>query len=249
MRILQKEIANNAAVFAQAWPVQQSQVTNALTSETEIFESSYARLASFQAWRSEMLESSMSGAAVEFFVEAHNDAIMSHLFSRQGMFRAALQSLRSCIENVYQSIYYSDHPVELQLWSAGSHRMDRVQLEAYLGIHPLIKGVDSVVTGLPLLSRQYSILNNAVHGSAKGFRMTAGSSSLQFFSDDPIRVRKWYSNETDIIQGGNLLLLCLHRDVLSGTALPNLRSTISLAMSDSQRKAVKKHLKIALPNP
>lgn len=249
MKLLQREIENNAAAFATAWPTQQAQAKAGLATEDPLFLTSYLRLASFQAWRSERLEATMPQGALEFFVEAHNDAVMSHLFSRQGIFRPALQSLRSCIENVYQALYYQDHPVELQLWVSGSHRIDRVQLEAYFELHPLIGGMDQSVTGLPALSKQYSMLNKAVHGSAKGFRMTTNATALQFFSNDPIRVKKWHSNETDVIQACNLLLLCMNREALTGTAFSNLRRTVSLAMSDAQRIAVKKHLKVVLPRP
>jgi hypothetical protein len=244
---LAEEVKANSLAFASAWPVQQNKTTIALNCEEATFLRSYQRLVSFQAWRSELLESIVTNEALEFFVEAHNDAVLSHILSRQGVFRPALQTLRSCIENVLQSIYYVEHPVELLLWAKGKHRLSRVELEAYLVQHPALDGLDPSVTGLQLLSRQYGILNQAVHASARGFRMTQGTGELSFFSENPVRVRQWESNQRDVVQGCNLLLMCLHRERLTGNALPNIRKAVSLAMNPPQRAAVKKHLRITLP--
>jgi hypothetical protein len=248
LKQLVNEVAANAAAFETAWPDQQATTTAALNSQSTLFAQSYERLVSFQAWRTELLEGGIgSAASVAFFIEAHNDAVLSHILSRQGIFRPALQSLRSCIENVMQSIYYAEHPVELVLWESGKFRMDRIELTKYLEDHPVLEGIPEEARGLSLLSKQYKTLNHAVHGSARGFRMTQDSGSLHFFSSDTVRVKQWATNLAEVVQGCNLLLLSLHRERLGGNALPNLRKSVSLAMTVAQRSQVKKHLKITLP--
>ena len=62
-----------------------------------------------------VLEPRMTADSLAFFLEAQNDALVSHVFGNLGSWRSALKALRSCIENVAFCLYYKDHPVELHL--------------------------------------------------------------------------------------------------------------------------------------
>src|SRR5204862_7086402 len=140
----------------------------ALDAHRDAFLSSYSRIASMNAWRSDMLETIVSASSLEFFAEALNDVLISHVFARFGSWRSALMSLRSCIENTCYCLYYKDHPVELRLWESGKHRPPFAEIHGYLASHPDIEPLgSSPVTGLANLKSEYGTLSRAVHASAK----------------------------------------------------------------------------------
>lgn len=238
------------SAFARFGPEIDSQIQQSITqlgkSNAE-FLTSYKRLVSLQAWRSELLESVIPEGALEFFLEAQNDAVLSHVLARMGCWRSSLQSLRSVIENVYHSIYYKDHPVELVLWEQHDHKLDRVDLEKYLQKHPALADVAPNLNGLRLLNPAFTVLNNAVHGSARGFRMTSNVSEPRICSSDKARLGKWLTNERDVIVGVNLLLIAIFRNHIAGAARPNLRKAIGLSLPKPLAVQVKNELKVTIP--
>lgn len=210
-----------------------------------VFFESYRRVVSLQAWRSELLEAHLSEGVFEFFLEAQNDALTSHIVAQSGMWRGALQALRSCIENTLQAIYYKDHPIELRLWH--EQRLTFRQLEAYFVGHPDKPG-DSNVAAVGQLSAEYATLSRAVHASAQSFRMAAGD-HVRFFIADPASVGAWRTREVRTLSAINLVLLWVFREHLTGTQLPNLRRTIGHVLSPAQRAAVRKAHNITIPTP
>ena len=102
--------------------------------------------------------------------------------------------------------------------------------------------------GLSLLSSQYRTLNLAVHASAKGFRMSReGNIQVSQFSLPDLR--RWSTNERDVMTGVNFILLAIYHDTLQGAALPNLRKTIAFSLSAANRQKVKDAVRVRIPAP
>lgn len=115
---LREEIEANYRRFESDWKQSLSN-SIAITGELELdptFLESYYRLTTLQAWRAGLLEALLPKESYYFYLEAQNDALVSHIQARSGSWRSALKSLRSVIENVLFALYYMDHPVELSLW-------------------------------------------------------------------------------------------------------------------------------------
>src|SRR5437867_1900885 len=148
MALLLKEIEANFDAFSTQWKAELGAVSAHLANERAYYVSSYIRVASLNAWREALLSGLISSGSLAFFLEAQNDAVISHVLASLGSWRSALKSLRSCIENVCSCLYYKDHPVELELWTAGNHRMDFINLIKYLWRHPELQGVRKSITGL-----------------------------------------------------------------------------------------------------
>ena len=72
-----------------------------------------------------------------------------------GSWRAALQSLRSTIDNVLFCLFYKDHPVELRLWGQGKDKRSFSELFGYLKKHPEMNGLPQSVVGVFDLEREY----------------------------------------------------------------------------------------------
>lgn len=249
MKRLANEVDASFGDFTSEWNSDFKNAIDLVGANALVFKTSYRRLVSLQAWRSELLESALSKEALGFFVEAQNDGVVSHVLASLGCWRPALQALRSVIENSYRTLYYMDHPVELSLWEQGKHRLSRKELEDYLEIHPALGKLEIAKMGLSILSKQYAILNHAVHASSKGFRMTNEKEELQLAIADNVRSNKWHTNERDTIVGLNLLLLTFFRSELQGASKRNLRKAVSLEFSDDLRNKVKAELNITLPKP
>ena len=249
MRRLKAEIQTNFGRFTTNWRGKQATVATALDAEDTKFEESYVRLVSLQAWRSELFERVIPADALAFFLEAQNDAVLSHVLARMGSWRLALKSLRSLIENTYQCLYYMDHPVELSLWQAGHHRMGRAVLQGYLEAHPQVRGMDANVTGITTLSAEYETLSKAVHASAKGFRMTADLDSTKLFGSEAASLGQWQTRERKVLAGVNQLLLTVFRDELQGSKAPNLRKAISFAIPVAQHAGIKSAHRVILFQP
>lgn len=246
MKHLREEVEANFVEFSKSWKKRLSEVSTSLDAQTPKYLDSYSRLVSLQAWRSELLEKIVDKRAMGFYLEAQNDAVVSHVFARMGAWRSALKSLRSCIENVMQCLYYKDHPVELELWHRGEHFLQRVSLTTYLASHPQIKTLTSELTGLNVLGAEYSTLNNAVHGSSLSFRMTLKGEDIQLFSSEVASLGQWGTRERSVLLGINLLLLCMFRENVSGAALLNLRKAISLVIPNAKHVEIKSKLGITL---
>jgi hypothetical protein len=236
---LSREIDRNYELFAAAWHREMTRVYNVIGTEDTRFLGCYKRLVSLQAWRTELLEASISEGALGFFLEAQNDGLVSLVLARLGSHRAALQSLRSCLENVLFATFYMDHPVELRLWKNGKHRLGFKELESYFQSHPDLSGVDLASYAFQELSTEYSTLSRAVHGSAVSFRMSAAETGTHLWSDDKARIGKYATRHSHTIAAINLLLLLLFRNHLQGTARPNLRKAISYVIPQTLHKKTK----------
>lgn len=224
------EIEANFDTFSKGWRDDEARVAGELSKQRDVFVRSYQRIVSLHAWRSYVLANQVSEGSLGFFLEAQNDALVSHVIAQHGSWRVALKALRSCLENVLASMYYKDHPVELQLWTAGASRIPFSDLLAYFEGHPATKGVDLELTGLGTLRGEFAMLSRAVHGSSQGFRMTKDGKHILLWSSGPDRFGPWETRESAVLQGLNSLLVTLFRDRLAGAALPGLRRAISLAI-------------------
>lgn len=249
MKRLAAELSAAFTAFTPAWMKELEDTRQATDKHSDVFLTSYTRLATMQAWRSEILDGEIIEEALAFFVEAQNDGVVSHVQARLGCWRPALQALRSMIENTYQMLYYKDHPIELALWHEGKHRLSRSELQDYIELFPGLDTVKTLKRGIDLLSKQYACLNHAVHASSKSFRMTRETTDLRISRYAPASVSQWASNERDVILGINLVLLAMFRDHLQGARKPNLRKAISLQSSTTIRELVKADLRIELHNP
>lgn len=226
-----EEIEANFDAFSDAWRAEQGTVAAALAAEKPVFVRSYQRIVSLHAWRTYILQGRLSGGSLGFFLEAQNDALVSHVLAQQGSWRVALKALRSCVENVFAALYYKDHPVELELWTSGDLRIPFSELFAYFEKHPRVREVDAGLTGLGTLKGEFGTLSRAVHGSAQGFRMTKDGKHILLWSSGKDRLGPWSAREGAVIEGVNQLLLVLFRDQLAGAAFPGLRKAISLTLS------------------
>jgi hypothetical protein len=214
-------------------------VMGQLDDKKDKFKESYRRLVSLQAWRSELFETCLDPKAEEFFKEAQNDALMSHTLARQGAWRVALMSLRSCIENTIFGLYYCDHLVELKLWENGEHKLGFSEVVTYLSKHPDFKGFSDQETGIDGLKSEYATLSKAVHGSSKLFRMTKGGSieGLNIYSNPDLG--GWVCRERSVLISINKILIVFFRSRLQGASNLNLRKAISLAIPESKHAPIK----------
>lgn len=237
---LKDEIVSNFNNFHAKWQAELSTVQTTLASSEAIYLDSYRRLISLNAWRELLLKNIMSAEPYGFFCEAQNDAISSHVFARLGSWRAALQCLRSCIENVFFCEYYKDHAIELRLWDQGRHRLSFNEMVNYFQKHPDMDNVDSNISGLDRIQREYTTLSRAVHASTTSYRMTVPDGQTNLWTSDIPRLGAWNTRERQTLTGLNLLLIVLHHTALQGTALPGLRQSIALIVrSNTLRRSIR----------
>lgn len=229
---LRRELDENFTAFSSNWERNRLLTYSNLTSSTSSFNRSYHRLASLQAWQ-DYLKTNISPESFAFFQEAQNDALMSHIFARNGAWRISLQCLRSTIENTLFCLFYKDHPIELELWEKGHHKLAFSEVAKYFLSHPRMSGISPSLTGLQLISNEYSVLSRAVHGSARSFRMTADCDGTMFWNNIPRNLGSWVSREKNVLLGLNLLLLTLYRDFFSGASYIGHRKAISNAITSS----------------
>lgn len=249
MKNLSQEIDQNYKAFASAWHAEMSRVYSVIATEDQRFLDCYKRLVSLQAWRAELLESLIVPDALGFFLEAQNDGLVSLVLARLGSHRAALQSLRSCLENVLFAAFYMDHPVELRLWHAGKQKLGFSELSSYFQSHPDIIGVDLALHVLQEMSNEYATLSRAVHGSAKSFRMTASEAGTHLWSDDKARIGMYATRQSHTVSAINELLLLLFRSHLQGASKLNLRKAISYAVPQSRHDKIRDAIGVRLLTP
>lgn len=249
MSVLLKEIDSNFLRFASGWRKQLQIVAAELEKELPVFQESYRRLTTLQAWRATLLEPRISEGSLRFFLEAQNDGLVSHVHAALGSWRSALKSLRSAIENVCFCLYYMDHPVELEMWDQGRHVISFSGLVTYLQQHPRVSDVEKNITGIDLLQKEYTTLSKAVHASAAGFRMTADVDEVRLWTTEKASVGGWATREKEVVCGLNLLLLTIFRAELQGTKASGLRDVVSIAVPAGRHAAVHEHLKIVLTAP
>ena len=243
---LKREIEANFDKFSEDWKQKMLEAMADLDKSQDIYLKSYARLTSLQTWRNH-LDSRISSGSLAFFLEAQNDALVSHVLARLGSWRSALKSLRSCIENTLFCLFYMDHPIELQQWHLGAHRLGFTETITYFERHPQVITVNLQLTGIPRLKEEYSTLSKAVHGSAKSFRMTVDVQSTLLWSQVVSHLGAWATREQRTVASLNLLLLTLFRDQLHGTSFLDLRRTVSLAVPTQKYPQIRAELGISLP--
>lgn len=227
------EIVSNFSNFSTKWQSELSTVQTTLATSEVMYLTSYKRLTSLNAWRELLLRNIISPESYGFFCEAQNDAVSSHVLARLGSWRAASQCLRSCIENVFFCEYYKDHAIELRLWSQGQHRLGFSEMVNYFQKHPDMDNVDSRLSGLDRIQREYTVLSRAVHASTTNFRMTVPDGQTNLWTSDTSKLGAWNTRERQTLTGLNLFLIVLHRTALQGTTLPGLRQAIALIINSS----------------
>jgi hypothetical protein len=248
MSSILQEIDINFDKFSQNWKFDLEKTRLTLESENETFKKSYRRIVSLNSWRYLILERKISKESLSFFIEAQNDALVSHTLAQFGSWRSALKALRSCIENTIATLYYKDHPIELQLWHLGKHRLGFTESIKYLKEHPMFLNLSDSKTGIESIIKEYGTLSRAVHGSALSFRMTADTSVVKLWSSESGQLGSWRTREQHTLSALNLILLTMYRDELGGAKLPNLRQAISLVIPASKYTLIKDNLGVTLSN-
>lgn len=252
MRDYIEEIDNNFSIFFDEIETKLFKVIKELNTNRDDFSASYRRLVSMQAWRTELLENGNIATGAEFFREAQNDALVSHALARQGAWRVSLMALRSCIENTLFCLFYNDHPVELDLWRAGEHRLGFSETINYLSNHPKFRDLPETFTGISGLKSEYSTLSKAVHASSKLFRVTKKGEIEGLNIATKQDLGGWKTREKSCLVNINLILLTFFREDLHGAANINLRKAVSLVIGSSKHEEIYKKLGIKLkktPNP
>lgn len=213
--------------------------------QKSVYKDSYRRLVSFQAWKSNIIESLVSEDVKAFFLEAQNDALVSHMLARQKAWRVSLICLRNCIENILVGLYYSDHPIELKLWNQGLHKLGFSECITYLLSHPDFPKRNNL-DGLERIKKEYAVLSRAVHGSSKEFRMTKTGLIEGMNSSSSNEIGKWAARERETVESLNLVLITFFRFKMQGSANLNLRKAISFSIADSRKVDIKAKYKVNL---
>lgn len=248
MTPLEKELEINHKAFFADWTGQAAKNWGALSSKAQ-FSKSYRRLCCLNALQQAVVLPKFSSGSAAFFLEAQNDALVSHVNANAGSWRTALQALRSCLENVLCSIYYSQHPVELDLWARGKFRISYSELHKYMAQHPSLSSLSTSLSGLDSLKSEYEVLSKAVHASAASFRMTDGASKVLLWSTVDARLGAWSTREKHVVEAICSLLVCLFPEGLQGAKNPQLRTILSFAIGASRRKLLKSGLGITISPP
>lgn len=246
---LNEEIEANYATFETQWLSEQQAAIAVIASQRKKFVESYVRISSIQAWRTSVVQEVVDDDCLAFFFEAQNDLLVSHCLARAGSFRQALKALRSAIENVYFTLYYKDHPVELRKWQLGQHKAGFQELHTYLVGHPDMQPHDTQDTGLDTLHEEYSTLSKAVHGSAKHFRMTTNLIDIQLWSTELASVGKWETRERTVVTALNLVLVHMFKDMLTGSQRSGLREVMGLVLRSNRTAKIKASLKVNIRKP
>lgn len=206
----------------------------------------YARLTLLQAWRVFVLEEHLSADALGFYSEAQNDGLTSSVLMSIGMWRPAMKSLRSLIENILHCLYFNDHPVEYRLWDAGKLRPTFRDLFDYFLSHPDISGLPESLQGAGELKAHYKHLSNVVHASAREFRMTSEIESLKLWNTTAGGIGKWAATHKTVLRDANLLILSLFAKHLQGAAHKGVREALSLAIPAARDAAIKTSLGVKI---
>ena len=199
-----------------------------------------------QAWRVLLFEQKHPDSTVtSLFLEAQNDALLSVVLAHMSMWRPALQSLRSCIENVLNTCYYIDHVIEFRLWETGKHRNDFSALVSYFSSHPDNVTHKELPETIAHIRSEYSTLSKAVHASARSFLMTEGG-SIRITRRNEFDYNQWASRHSATLLWLNFFLLRLHSRDLEGALNRDLRKSISLAISSRYHNAILKCIGVRL---
>jgi hypothetical protein len=245
---LKEDIDNSFSSFTDAWHSEQAVVIAALRKSEAVFKNSYARLVSINLWRELLLNHTLDDESLAFFLEAQNDALVSHVFASQGAWRASLQSLRAFLESAVFCLYFKDHPVELELWSLGKYKPGFADTKQYISRHPRFLDIEPSVAGIDGLGDEYNTLSRAVHGGAP-FRMTVLGNETLLWSAERASLGAWAAREKKAVAAINQVLLTMFSKELQGTALPLLRKALGFAIPSAMHLRIKKNLSITLYRP
>ena len=236
-----EQITANYGVFSTELPAQ-------LTSNFAIFKDnpklieSYARIAALNAIKIDLVEPIFSKGAAQFFFEAHNDALLSHV-------NASMGSWRSFLENTLAAVYYQDHPVEFTKWESGAFRISPKELREYICEHPLIVELANELDLKAILDSEYAILSKAVHGSSSLFRMTSSNGKTNIATAALPDLGKWASRERETVNLCVVILVSVFKDQLDGAKLPGLRKALGIPLLSKSRSALKSKLGITIQAP
>lgn len=239
------ELDANHAAFEQRWKAQRTQTEDGLEGH-DIFGRAFRRLVAMQAWRSELLDTKTSTAALQFAIEGQNDLLAAYLLARGGQWRSALQAQRAALENYLNFLFFKDHPVELELWADGRYQTQFSELLSYFLKHPLNSGREPKRCGLDTIKSEYAVLSKAVHGSAAAFRMSSDDGP-KFFVQDQALLGKWDHRNRLVVRGLCLLMLSLFRDDLVATRKRNLRKSLALALRPGDKGWIKNEYQVTIP--
>lgn len=207
---------------------------------------SYSRIAAINALKVDIVEPHFPPGAAQFFYEAHNDVLLSHVNASFGSWRPALQSLRSFMENVLASIYYLDHPIEFEKWASGDFRLAPRELRAYLSEHPRLQSFNKDLGLKAALDKEYGTLSKAVHASNILFRMTADNGKVNIADPSSSGLGQWSKREQHAVDICVSPLCAVLAPYLDGAKLSDIRTALSSAVRPKSRKALKKHLNISI---
>lgn len=242
------EIIANYEAFSADLPAQLIANFESFKDNRKLIES-YARIASLNAIKVDLVEPIFSGGAAQFFFEAHNDALLSHVNASMGSWRPALQSLRSFLENTLAAIYYNDHPVELIKWENGDFRISPKELREYICEHPSLAPIMSELDLRAILESEYATLSKAVHGSNSLFRMTSSDGKTNIATASLPELGKWASREREVVNLCVVILVAIFKDQLDGAKLPILRKALGISLLSKSRAALKSNLGITIQAP
>src|SRR3546814_5064189 len=102
-----------------------------------------------------------------------------------------------------------DHPIELEKWNIVSHRLGFSDMKGYFGTHPKRRNINVCKEAIAKISVEYSTLSQAVHGSAKSFRMTDDVSTTLLWRTDPAKISQWSTREKAVLQPIFVIIVCL----------------------------------------
>lgn len=239
------ESEENYKKFYAAWTAE-AQKNWVLINASDRLLLSYRRIAAFQGMKADLVGPLYTAHGMGFLNEAHNDLLVSHVSASMGAWRLALQSLRSFIENSLCAIYYNDHPVEHRNWERGKKKIGFSELVTYFEGHPDLAETPAALNGITIIKGEYKTLSIAVHASAKDFRMTDDVSHVLLWSTAKERINKWSSREGACLVGVALLFISLHKELLTGTKLTGVRSSLSFILAANARSKLKSEYKITV---
>ena len=245
---ISEAIAANHVAFVGSFSKAIEENINTLSGKDALVES-YARIAAINGIKVDIVDQYFPSDAAQFFFEAHNDVILSHVNASFGCWRPALQALRSFMENAFSSIYYAEHPVELQKWKAGKFYIQPKHLRSYVSEHPKIIELANAIDLKSLLDKEYDTLSQAVHASNDLFRMTSADGKTSITKPNPADLGKWAARERATVSLCVTVMACVMRDHLEGAKLSNLRGALGIAVGSICRAALKTHCAISIPAP
>ncbi|RJQ67306.1 MAG: hypothetical protein C4519_24225 [Desulfobacteraceae bacterium] len=247
MKTLEKELEKSFDLFSSDLHSSFSVSFKSLEGNKSIYLASYNRLSSLEAWRAYVLEGTISPESLDFFIEAQNDALLSHAFARIGSWRAALKSLRSAVENVLFGLFYKDHPVEYMLWEKGKSQLPISEYRSYLERHPLYDSIPDELSGIALLKKEYATLSKAVHGSSTKFRMTTAPYKFpSLMVPEKPKLGQWATREKETLQMINQLMVSMFYEKIQGAKLRDLRKSISFSIPKKLHAKIRSTFGISL---